>query len=175
MKLFLVILNILLIAILGVRAIFCHIYSNTFHAGYLAAISIVLGAAAGYFLAVKNDDVVEEDNDDEFEKYKLYATCITFCTIASFILAFNLNYVLSFSSKRIENTLVYSVQPYMGTRGGTLPNDKLIPTAFMLWIDKNGNKESVRKAEIADYQEIVNVQMPLTFRKGLFGFDCFLP
>ena len=175
MKLFLVILNILLIAILGVRAIFCHIYSNTFHAGYLAVISIVLGAAAGYFLAVKNDDVVEEGNDDEFEKYKLYATCITFCTIASFILAFNLNYVLSFSSKRIEKTLVYSVQPYLGSRSGKLPTDKIQPTAFMLWIDKNGNKESIRKAEVPDYQDIINVQMPLAFRKGLFGFDCFLP
>ena len=36
-------------------------------------------------------------------------------------------------------------------------------------------KENVRKAEVPDYQELVNVQMPLTFRKGLFGFDCFLP
>ena len=175
MKLFLVILNILLIATLGVRAIFCHIYSNTFHAGYLALISLVLGATAGYFLAVKNDDVVEESNDDEFEKYKLYATCIAFCTVSSFILAFNLNYLLSFSNKRIENTLVYNVQPYKGSRGGILPNEKLTATAFILWIEKNGKKENIRKAEVADYQEVVNVEMPLTFRKGLFGFDCFLP
>jgi archaellum biogenesis protein FlaJ (TadC family) len=175
MKLFLIIFNILLIAIIGVRAIFCHIYSNTFHAGYLALISIVLGAVAGYFLAVKNDDVVEEGNDEEFEKYKLYATCIAFCTVSSFILAFNLNYVLSFSSKRIENTSIYYAQPFMGVRKGVLPEDKMQATDFILWIDKNGKQESIRTSQLEHWEQLEKTQIPLTFRKGLFGFDCFLP
>ena len=175
MKLFLVILNILLIALIGVRGILYHIYSNTFYAGYLAFISIVLGAVIGYFLAVKNDNVVEEGNDDEFEKYKLYATCLAFCTVSSFILAFNVNYTLSFFSKRIENTAVYYAQPFLGSRSGSLAKEKLQPTELILFIEKDGKQERIRTSYIAGAEQLEKTQIPLTFRKGLFGFDCFLP
>jgi hypothetical protein len=179
MKLFLFILNFALLFILGFRAIHLNIYSNTFHAPFMAIGSLVLGAVLGYFIAKKNDDVVEEEvltiDSDEFEKYKLYATCIVGSMIAVFILSFNMNYLLSFSPKKNEMTLVKEVIPQYSARGGIIIGEEIKASSYNIFIEKNGKSERVRNATFENPDLVHDETLPLTFRTGLFGFECYYP
>ncbi len=180
MKLILVILNFFLLVVLGVRAVSLNIYSNTFGAEKLAGIALLLGAAVGCFLAKKNDDTHLTDNEnafekEEFEQYKLYATCIISTIIAFFILAFNMNYLLSFSEKQQEIVEINDIQPKFSSRGGILVGEKIVPSSYHIFIEKKDKQERIRATQIDDYQQFVHKKALLTFRTRLFGFACFYP
>ncbi len=180
MKLVLITLNLLLLIILGIRAVPLNIYSNTFNATLLGVSALLIGAILGFFIAKKNDDTAQNKDKskfdyDEFEQYKLYATCIVVSMITCFILSFNVNYLISFSPYRNEMVLIQDIQPFIKARGGLMAGEKLEPTGYHVFFKKEDKLERLRIAQINDYEQFINNEMPLVFRKGLLGFDCFYP
>jgi hypothetical protein len=180
MKLFLITLNLLLLTILGIRAVPLNIYSNTFNATLLGLSALLIGAILGFFIAKKNDDIAQNKDEssfdhDEFEQYKLYATCIVVSMITCFILSFNINYLISFSDYRSEKIFVEDIQPFIKARGGVIVGEKLEPTGYHVFFKKENKLERLRIAQLNDYEQLIHNDMAFTFRKGLLGFDCFYP
>jgi hypothetical protein len=173
LKYLLAALNILLLAALGVRAITHNFFSNTFQVEILVSLLLIAGVIAA--LLWSRTYLMRKGIEDIIEKTQITLITILLVCSSLIIIGINLNYMFSFSSDYQKDIYISDIQPFIKTRGGLLKGEKVAPTGYHVFIEKDGKRERIRFQQFSNFEVWKNQNVILNFRKGLLGFEVFIP
>ncbi len=173
MKYFLFSFNVILVVALGIRAITKNFFSNTFEIEKLVTILLISGLVLA--LGWSSWYVKKKNITDSIERTQTVLT-MCFAMMGFFVsMGVNLNYLVSLQPIEEKMVQVVKIEPFMKIRGGIMKGEKLTPTGFHVFIQKDGKNERLRYETMPDYEIFSGKEAVISFRKGLLGFEICLP
>jgi hypothetical protein len=166
-------LNVILVIALGIRAITKNFFSNTFEIEKLVTILLISGLVLA--LVWSRCYVKKNNITDSIERAQTVLTMVV-ATMGFFVaMGVNLNYLVSLQNAEEKIVQVTNIQPFMKIRGGIVKGEKITPSGYHVFIQKDGKNERLRYETMDDYQTFIGKELNFSFLKGLLGFEVCLP
>jgi hypothetical protein len=172
-KYFLYSINFIFLFAIGIRALLGNFFSNTFEIEKLVFTLLLSGLVVallyGRYYAKKKNIT------DHIELAQTVLTLVFLISFAFVALGVNLNYMFSQNPNQIQTVTITHIEPFIKIRGGIVKGEKIEPSGYHVFIEKNGTTARVRYAEFPDYKKFIGQQVTLNIRRGLLGFEVFIP
>ncbi|MFZ4544921.1 MAG: hypothetical protein ACOYOA_12785 [Saprospiraceae bacterium] len=165
--------NVIFLMFIGINAMMKDFFSNTFEIQHMIAILSVTGMVVGLLISIfymKKSEIA-----DGLVRTQLILISVIMSVLFFVIVGINTNYLFAKKYADAQRYLILDIRPFFKTGGGIIKGENITPNGFVVFIEKSGKSQQLRYKSIDNFQNWVGKTAVLDIRKGLLGYDVFVP
>lgn len=169
----LIAINVILLMAIAINALLKDFFSNTFEVGKLLTLLALVGVLTAIPIAILS--IRKSAVSSGIARLQITLISVIMSVFFFVVAGVNLNYLLAKKPEVSKKYLTLDIRPFFKSGGGILKGEKIVPNGYVVYVEKEGNTVEIRYKTLENYESLVGKTVALDIRKGLLGFEVFVP